>query len=304
MSYNPLLKLWYKIFDKIKYHDIKNKRRSEEKVKFYNSHIYNKIVGIQKKIENNKNLSFLHSGHLGDIMYSLPVIKELSKSHSCNLYIQINKPVTTQYQSHPYGNVLLNEKVVNLLLPLLKKQTFLKSVNIYKNEIIDINLDLFRDIPINPGFHQIRWFSHICGVYNTSMESSYLSVEPHNSIKNKIVIVRTQRYKNEYINYKFLNKTKNLLCVGLKSEYEELKKEIDSLEFYDCKDFLEMAEIIKASKFYLGNMCFPYSVAEALKVARLLEASPDFPAVFPIGPNALDFYHQNHFEKFFNNFNK
>ena len=93
MSYNPLLKLWYKIFDKIKYQDIKNKRILEEKIKFYNSHIYDKIVEIQKKIENNKNLSFLHSGHLGDIMYSLPVIKELSKSHTCNLYIQINKPM-------------------------------------------------------------------------------------------------------------------------------------------------------------------------------------------------------------------
>ena len=76
------------------------------------------------------------------------------------------------------------------------------------------------------------------------------------------------------------------------------------MEFYDCKDFLEMAEIIKASKFYIGNMSFQYVISDALKVPRLLEASPDFPVVFPIGPNALDFYHQNHFEKFFNNFNK
>ena len=47
MSYNSLFKLWYKIFDKTKYQDIKNKRRSEEKIKFYNSHIYDKIVEIQ-----------------------------------------------------------------------------------------------------------------------------------------------------------------------------------------------------------------------------------------------------------------
>ena len=157
MSYNPLLKLWYKIFDKIKYQDIKNKRRLEEKIKFYNSHIYDKIVEIQKKIENNKNLSFLHSGHLGDIMYSLPVIKELSKSHTCNLYIQINKPVTTQYISHPYGNVLLNEKVVNLLLPLLRKQTFLKSVNIYKNGTYDLVTNTFpRSYPVGQSVEVIR----------------------------------------------------------------------------------------------------------------------------------------------------
>ena len=61
-----------------------------------------------------------------------------------------------------------------------------------------------------------------------------------------------------------------------------------------------MAEIIKASKFFVGNMSFQYIIAEGLKVPRLLEASPDFPIVFPTGPNAYDSYHQNHFEKFFN----
>ena len=34
-----------------------------------------------------------------------------------------------------------------------------------------------------------------------------------------------------------------MLQIGLKSEYEELKKDIRNLEFHDCKDFLEMAEI-------------------------------------------------------------
>ena len=55
-----------------------------------------------------------------------------------------------------------------------------------------------------------------------------------------------------------------------------------------------MAEIIKASKFYIGNMSFQYILAEGLKVPRLLEASPDFPVVFPVGPNAFDSYHQIH----------
>ena len=56
MSYNPLYKLFYKIFNKNKYLDIKNKNRAVERTKYYNSHIYNKIVEIQKRIENNKEL--------------------------------------------------------------------------------------------------------------------------------------------------------------------------------------------------------------------------------------------------------
>ena len=46
-----------------------------------------------------------------------------------------------------------------------------------------------------------------------------------------------------YVNYK------NLIFIGTKDEYEDLKKEVPNLEFYDCKDFLEMAQIIKSSKF-------------------------------------------------------
>lgn len=303
MLNNPVLKLWYKIFNKSKYQHFKYKKNLSNRIKYYNSQIYNKILEIEKNIENNKELSFLHSGHLGDIIYSLPVIKELSKKHNCKLYIQTNKPMTVDYQNHPSGKVYLDKRIVELLLPLLRSQTFLSSVNIYNNEKIDINLNLFRSIPINIRFHSIRWYSHLTGTY-VNMEHPFLFVKPHNLITNKIVVVRSARYRNEYINYKFLKNTKDLLCVGLKSEFEDLKNEIHNLEFYDCKDFLEMAEIIRGSKFFLGNECFAYSVAEGLKIPRLLEASPDFPVVFPSGSNGYDFYHQNHFEKLFNNLNK
>ena len=69
MSKNFLLKQWYKIFNKSKYRDLKNEKRTTENVKYYNSQIYKQILEIQKKIENNKELSFLHSGQLGDLQY-------------------------------------------------------------------------------------------------------------------------------------------------------------------------------------------------------------------------------------------
>ena len=302
MLNNFLLKLWYKLFNKSNYQNFKNEKKLADKVKYYNSRIYNQIVEIQKKIENNNELSFLHSGQLGDLIYSLATIKELSKSHKCKLYIQINKPMPLDYNDSS-KKVFISKRSGDLILPLLRNQDFLNAVHIYKDEKIDINLDLFRDIPINLSFYSTRWFSHIVGI-NINVESTFLSVKPHNLIKNKIVIHRSPRYRNAYINYKFLNNSKNLLCIGLENEFQDLKKEIRNLEFYNCKDFLEMAEIIKASKFYIGNMSFQYIMAEGLKVPRLLEASPDFPVVFPVGPNAFDSYHQNHFEKFFNTLNK
>ena len=301
MLNNFLIKLWYKIFNKGKYRDFKNEKRTSDRVKYYNSRIYTQILEIQKKIENNKELSFLHSGRLGDLIYSLAAIKELSKSHKCKLYIQIEKPMIDYDDSS--RKVFIDKRSGDLILPLLRNQDFLETVNIYKDEKIDINLDLFRDIPINHSFYSSRWFSHICGI-NINVENTFLSVKPHDLIKNKIIVGRSPRYRNAYINYKFLKNTRNLLCIGLKDEFQDSKKDINNLEFHDCKDFLEMAEIIKASKFFIGNMSLQYIISEALKVPRLLEASPDYPVAFPVGPNAFDAYHQNHFEKFFKNLNK
>ena len=68
------------------------------------------------------------------------------------------------------------------------------------------------------------------------------------------------------------------------------------MEHYDCKDFLELASIIKNSKVFIGNLSFGYAIAEALKVPRLLESAPDFPLVYPNGSDGYDFYFQSHFE--------
>ena len=292
MPSNLLIKLWYKFFNKYKYWNLKSEERTAKNVKYYNSQIYVQILEIQNKIENNKELSFLHSGRIGDLIYSLATIKELSISHKCKLYVQIEKLDDTSRK------VFISKRSGDMLLPLLRNQDFLNTVNIYKNEKIDINLNLFRDIPINRSFFEPRWFSHICGV-NLNVENTFLSVKPHDSIKNKIIVGRSPRYRNAYLNYKFLKNEKNLLCIGLKDEFLDLKKEINNLEFHDCKDFLEMAMIIKSSKFFIGNSSLAFPIAEAVKVPRLLEACPYFPAAQTHGKKAFDFYYQIHFEKWF-----
>ena len=185
-----------------------------------------------------------------------------------------------------------------MLLPLLKSQPYIHKVDKYVNQEVDIDFDLFRKIPMNFNLDSVRWYFQITGVH-ADLSSPYLFVEPNKIFENKVVIIRSIRRKNYFIDYKFLKKYENLLFIGLKNEYEDLKKDITSLEFYDCKNFLEMSQIINNSKFFVGNLSLGYTLAEGLKIPRLLEARPDFPLVYPNGKNAYDFYFQNHFEKFF-----
>ena len=290
-------KILYKITNPKKYHEYKIDINIKRKIKWYKSYFEEKIINIQKKIENKKELSFLHSGHLGDIVDSLSIIKELSKTHQCKFYIEANKIINVKYNKHPAGKVFLTDKMVNMLLPLLKSQNYIDHVDAYSNQKIDIDLNLFQELAMNLGLRSIKWYSHVTGVH-VNLSIPYLLVDSHKEIKNKVVILRTNRRNNDLINYKFLEKYKNLLFVGLNDEYNILKKEVPNLEFYDCKHFLEMAEIIKSSKFFLGNPGLGNTIAEGLKVPKLIESVSEFTAFYSNG-DSYEFCFQEHFEKWF-----
>ena len=297
-------KLFYKLTNKDKHFhykmNLKKAANIKQNVRLFKKEFKQKIINIQKSIENKKELSFLHYGHLGDVVNSLPVIKELSKTHKCNFYIQAKKPLepNARHYKHFGDYVFLTDANVDMLLPLFMNQPYIHKVDKYTNQEIDIDLNLIREMPIDFNIDSVRWYSQLTGIH-TDLSVPYIFAEPHDVIKNKVTIMRNVRRKNYFTNYKFLKKYENLLFIGLNDEYEDLKKEVPNLEFYDCKDFLEMAQIIKSSKLFLGNLSFGYTIAEGLKIPRLLESVPEFPLVYPNGKNAYDFYFQEHFEKLF-----
>ena len=287
-------KLYYKIFK----NDQKNVYKTKEKINFFKKNYENQIININNIIETKKDLNFFHSGPLGDLIYSLPLINKLSEKHTCNLYVNLNKKFTYEYYKHTANGYFIDERTFKFLSPLLKKQRSLNIIKEYENEKIDINLDLFREIPVSFTFNSPRWFFAITGEH-CDLSKPSLFVDDHAEIKNKIVVLRSFRFRNIYINYNFLKNYDNLLYVGVEEEYQDLKKIIPNLEIYNCRDLLEMAQIIKSSKFFVGNMSVGYALSETLKIPRLLEASPETPFVQPVGNNGFDFFFQPHFEKWF-----
>lgn len=295
-----LKKIYYKLFkSKDSYNKFKLDQTIIKQQNLFEEKFKNKLFDISNSINNKKTLNFLHSGHCGDLIYSLALIKELSKSHQCNLFIGVGKKIEGAYFKHPAKGVYIDNRIAKQILPLLKFQSFLNEVKIHSEENIDINLDLFRDLPISLNFNSCRWYFHLTGVH-VDLSAPYLDSTEHKNIKDKIVILRTFRYRNHFINYKFLNKIDDdIIFIGLKEEFEDLKKDIPKLQHYEPENFFEMSQIIKSSKFFLGNQTPAFAIAESLKVPRLLECSPDFTVVQPIGGDCYDFYFQIHFEKWF-----
>ena len=295
-----LKKIWLKVTSRNKYFQYKQDQIQESKKNLYKNKIQKFLDKAEDCIKSKNEISFLHSGHLGDVINALPLIKKISKKKKCNYYIESEKKIPEHAQNnlHPFGNIYLNKNSVNMILPLLKRQPYLNSVEEFKNQNIDIDLNFFRELPLNFNLDSIRWYSHLTGIH-PDLSQTYIETDDHKLLRNKIIIMRSSRRKNFLINYKFLNNYKDIVFLGLKGEFLDLKKEILNLDFYDCKNFLEMAEIIKNSKIFIGNLSFGYTLAEGLKVSRLLESNPEFPLVYPNGGKGYDFYFQNHFESIF-----
>jgi len=87
-SLNKLKNFLPKFLNKKQY--LKNKKLEQitnDKDIFKNNY-EDRINKIQECLTKKKEISFLHSGHSGDIILNFPVIKELSKTHKCKLFIQ------------------------------------------------------------------------------------------------------------------------------------------------------------------------------------------------------------------------
>lgn len=293
-----MINLFYKFFDKKKYYNKKIIEKDKISKLRYIKIIRPKLKLIQKNVKN-ETVSFLHSGHLGDIIYSLPVIKEISKNRRTILYIEANKKIiNNQDKNHPFGDLFLTTESVNKIIPLLKQQDYINNVFIYNQEPIDVDLNFFRELGINFNTDSPRWYFHLTGIH-CNLNKPYLFVGKNINFKNKIIIVRSSRRQNNFIEYNFLNNYKDILFLGLKEEFQLLKKDLPLLEYYETQNFLELAEIINSCKIFIGNISFGYSIAEALKVPRLLESHPNSPFVNPSGDNAYEFYFQEHFEYLF-----
>jgi len=195
-------------------------------------------------------MNFLHHGALGDIIYSLPTIISFGGG------------------DFHFGK----SNQFDVLASLLKLQPYLSSVNVYDKKVkIDTDLNVYRkEDLIN---------KHLCNCHLDPFNKQYDLSKPWLvGVKPKymadIVICRTKRYHDKReIDWSILKKYEDrLLFVGKEGERDLLKREYGvNANHYWCKDGLEIAQIIKGSKLYIGNQSLGFSLAEAMKHPRILE---------------------------------
>jgi len=300
---NWFKKTWWKYTNREKYllykHELLQYRLHKPIIDFVIQDKALTINDILKIVNDGREINVLHSGNAGDIIYSLPVVKKLHEltSSPVNFLMKLDEPLElSPGMTHPLSNVMLNRTMANGLINLLDSQSYINRIGIYNGQKIHLDLSMFRKSGLDLSRGNIaRWNFYTTGIH-ADLSEPWLEVEAMDGFSDVIVLARSTRYNNPLIDYSFLSAYENVVFVGVKSEYQRMKKFISRLNWHPLNDFLELAQVIKGSKLFVGNQSFPFSVAEALKAVRILEVCPITPNVIPEGRNGYDFYFQKHFE--------
>jgi hypothetical protein len=264
------------------------------------------------------------SNNLGDLIAELCGIKAMCERYDTKAIIYQHLDVPAVYANnakHPTisGNgeqVMMNKGMFEMMKPLLLSQNYIEDYIEYNGQKVDIDLDaartkLFTNMPLMPIQSWIMLaFPDLHGdISEAWLTARYkkdeleLLLNNRDKYKEKRIICFTDRYRNNYMDYFFLKEhEERLLFSGTEKEHKQfLKKWNLSFERIDVNNFLELSQILKASKFLLSNQTFIWNLAEAMKHPRLLELYEAAPNCIPfIGNKSYGYYYQSSLEYYFN----
>jgi hypothetical protein len=238
---------------------------------------------------------FKHSGHSGDIIYSLALVHAYWKMTGVKASYQIKLNVESQTKGHSMGKYMISRQTFDFLKPLLLAQPYISEVVPYKEgDHIDYDLDIFREKPINlSSGHIALWNCLEYPELTPDLSQPWIYCEPF-TVASKIM-ARSMRYTNPMISYAGMGAGG---FIGLPNEYKWVCQYLNSdLTHLQVEDALHMAEVIAGCDTFVGNQSFPFAIAEGLKVTRVLESYQGAPNVIPIGGRAFQFYDQKSFDK-------
>lgn len=284
-----------------------------------------------------KTLTYLHNCNSGDLIAALAGIREIYRKYGKKAVICQVLDLPGHYmpglihsvRDEKGEQVTMNQKMFDMLRPLLVSQEYVEDFQVYNDQKIDIDLTIIREsvdcddehpekapkvisakqfvnIPhmALPGWLMMAYPNMACDLSEPWIDVPDAEVE----FKEYILVNRTERYQTKKIDYSFLKTYENeLLFAGTEKEHVIFCKEF-KLDFprLGVDDFLDLAQIMKKCRFVLGNQSFPWNLANAMGVPRLLEMCAIAPNCQPfVGKYNYGFLHQLPLEyHFFELYNK
>lgn len=257
--------------------------------------------------------TFLHKGSIGDVWAAVPAMKQFHKNTGKKVMLYLASETRVVYYEgavHPTVNdkgeqVMLNDGVINMIIPLMKEQECIYDCKIWNEEPIDVDLNKMRDTFVNmPNGCISRWQFYTWPDMACDLSKVWLTAPDSETdlAKGKIIVTRTERYLNPQASYFFLKPyEKDLLFCGTELEYQIFKLRFNlDIKRLVINNFLELAQALKQCRFHISNQTQAFQISQGLKIPRIVELCSFAPNVIPYGENAFDFYGQPALEYYVN----
>jgi len=235
--------------------------------------------------------TYRHSGTLGDLIYSLYIVKKMGGGEF-QVGIENLEPCLAKYGYDPAGvdtqhRGRFTTQDFEWLAPLLERQTYITDVVTWHpgDAEPEVDLDRYRAVlyrtfegNILQAYHKTFGIPFLMSDYDTPwLEADARTVKP-------IVVTRSARYRPADGEEGWRNIIEtgmladNAVFVGIPSEYEDFTKTFGiDLEYYQARDFLDLANVIAGADLVVCNQGFTYSLAIGLGRATVLEANKIVP---------------------------
>ena len=235
--------------------------------------------------------TFKHSGTLGDLIYSLSVVKKMAVDNNAVFLVALNnlEDTVAKYSRNP----LVPESVdpahagrftyqdYEWLKPLLNRQSYIHYSGTWTQGTPepDVDLDrfrgtLFRGFEGNyvQAYHLAFGLPFAMQDYDTPwLEADAVTVKP-------IVISRTPRYRDLQAGDAYwqsmvdsVDLENNAIFVGTPAEHRDFERNIKPVPYHPVRDFLELANVVAGADLVMANQNFVYSLAMGLGKDTVLE---------------------------------
>lgn len=237
--------------------------------------------------------TFKHSGTLGDIIYSLPVMRALGGGE---FYLHLNQVAWIAkhyYNSVPseYHQNKMSTQDLEFMYDFMMQQSYIHKFEPLTPHIeITHNLDRFRPAFVHHPANYIQIYCEAFGINDTQTQNDiistpWISVRQLNTKPGRpIVVNRTargfspQQRNPQWDQWRSQEWDKRAVFIGLEQEYEEFRKWSSwDLTYYPTKNLLEIAEIIAAAELFIGNQSMALALAQGLGTPYAFEHRRDLP---------------------------
>jgi hypothetical protein len=261
------------------------------------------------------SITYKNSFNAGDLVTMLPGMQKLhmETGKKSVIYQRLNM-VAYYYDDakHPVKNsngvqVCMNKKVFDMMKPLLEAQPYIEEYRVWKGEEVMFDFDLTRhssQIPI-PGGDIHSWVFLIFPQLSCDLSVPWINKKPP-FVFDKIIINRTARYNNPYVDYFFIKKHEDkVMFAGTSMEHKKFCSDFElNIPLLKVNNFLELAQAISSCRFFIGNQSMCWHIADAMKHPRILEVCSAYPNSFPTGGLGEVFVTQPGLDYYFNKFLK